>query len=55
VLASLRAAVGSAERGAQLGARLRVLEPGRRPAQDVNRFHEELESALAALDEACRT
>ena len=32
-----------------------MLEPGRRPAQDVDRFHEELEPALAALDEACRT
>src|SRR5512132_3583618 len=55
LLARLRAAVGPAKRGAQLGPGLRVLEPSRRPAQDVDRFHEELEPALAALDEACRT
>ena len=54
LLAGVRAAVGPAKRGAQLGPGLRVLEPGRRPAQDVDRFHEELEPALA-LDQARRT
>ncbi len=55
LLAGLGAAVGSAKRRSQLGARLRVLELRRRPAQHVDRFLEQLEPALAALDEACRT
>src|SRR5215218_8150591 len=55
LLAGIGAAIGPAKRGAQVGPGLRVLEPGRRPAQNVDGFHEELEPALAALDEACRT
>src|SRR5207249_12016538 len=51
----LGASVGSTQRGAELGTRLRVLEPRRRLAQCLHRLLEQREPALAALDQSRRT
>src|SRR5438046_2957983 len=51
LIAGVGAAVSSAQRRPQLHARLRVLELRRGPAQDLHRFLEQSEPALAALDQ----
>src|SRR5215217_6069493 len=50
-----RAAVGSAERRSQLGARLGVLELRRGTGQHLHRFLEQGEPAAAALDQSSYT
>jgi hypothetical protein len=52
LLARLRAAVGPAKRRSQLGAGLRVLELRRGLLQRLQRFLEQGETTLAALDKA---